>query len=110
MSRRRTPVRILMLVVAVAVTGSFAYAFSNVRQGYEPRQPILFRHARMAGPPVMQKNDKGEMVNVGGFNIPCVYCHNMPYKGRDSTVPSTAVCMNCHSSVGLGRELSLIHI
>ena len=104
MSRRRTPVRILMLVVAVAVTGSFAYAFSNVRKGYEPRQPILFRHTRMAGPPVMQKNDKGEMVNVGGYDIPCLYCHTMPYKGRHSTVPSTAVCMNCHTSVGLGRE------
>ena len=104
MSRRRTPVRILMLVVAVAVTGSFAYAFSNARQGYEPRQPILFRHTRMAGPPVMQTNGKGEKVNVGGFNIPCVYCHTMPYKGRHSTVPSTAVCMNCHTSVGLARE------
>ena len=52
----------------------------------------------------MQTNDKGEPVNVGGFDIPCVYCHTMPYKGRHSTVPSTAVCMNCHTSVGLNKE------
>ncbi|MRR12014.1 hypothetical protein EG835_05990 [bacterium] len=104
MSLGRTPVRILMLVLALAVTGSFAYAFSNVRKGYEPRQPILFRHTRMAGQPVWQTDATGAKVNAGGFNIPCVYCHTMPYKGRHSTVPSTAVCMNCHTSVGLGRE------
>ena len=75
-----------------------------MRKGYEPRQPILFRHTRMAGAPVWQTNDKGEKVNVGGFGIPCVYCHTMPYKGRHSTVPSTAVCMNCHTTVGLNKE------
>ena len=92
------------LLVVVTVTGTLAYALSNARKGYEPRQPILFRHTRMAGPPVWQANEKGEQVNVGGFGIPCVYCHTMPYKGRHSTVPSTAVCMNCHTSVGLNRE------
>ena len=104
MNGRRMPVRILSLLVAAAVTGSLAYALSNARKGYEPRQPILFRHTRMAGAPVWQTNEKGEKVNVGGFGIPSVYCHTMAYKGRHSTVPSTAVCMNCHTSVGLNKE------
>ncbi|MFN7979089.1 MAG: cytochrome c3 family protein [Vicinamibacterales bacterium] len=65
---------------------------------------IAFTHRRMAGAPVMQANEKGEQVNVGGFAIPCLYCHTMPYKGRHATLPSTAVCMNCHSTVGLNRE------
>ena len=104
MSRPTKSVRILLLVLGVVVTGSLAYALSNARKGYEPRQPILFRHTRMAGAPKMEKNAKGEMVNVGGFGIPCLYCHTMPYKGRHSTVPSTAVCMNCHSTVGLNKE------
>ncbi len=104
MSRQKKSVWILSLVVGVVVTGSLAYALSNVRKGYEPRQPILFRHTRMAGTPAWVKNEKGEMVNRGGFGIPCVYCHTMPYKGRHSTVPSTAVCMNCHSTVGLNKE------
>jgi hypothetical protein len=104
MNLRSRSVRILVLLVVLAVTGTLAYALSNARKGYEPRQPILFRHTRMAGAPVWQANDKGEQVNVGGFSIPCVYCHTMPYKGRHSTVPSTAVCMNCHTSVGLNRE------
>ncbi len=104
MNGRRMPVRILSLLLAAAVTGSLAYALSNARKGYEPRQPILFRHTRMAGAPVWQTTEKGEKVNVGGFGIPCVYCHTMAYKGRHSTVPSTAVCMNCHTSVGLNKE------
>jgi hypothetical protein len=100
---RRT-VRIVMVLAAVAATGTLAYALSNVRQGYAPRQPIAFSHKRMAGAPVWQTNEKGEQVNTGGFGIPCVYCHTMPYKGRHSTLPSTAVCMNCHSTVGLSKE------
>ena len=104
MSRSKKSVWILSLVVGVVVTGSLAYALSNARKGYEPRQPILFRHTRMAGQPAWVKNAKGEMVNNGGFGIPCLYCHTMPYKGRHSTVPSTVVCMNCHSTVGLNKE------
>ena len=100
----RSTFRLLAFLLTLAILGALGYAFSNVRQGYEPRQPIAFSHRRMAGAPVMQTNEKGEQVNVGGFGIPCVYCHTMPYKCRHSTLPSTAVCMNCHSTVGLNRE------
>ncbi len=82
---------IAVAVIAVLVLAGLGYAFSNVRKGYAPRQPIAFSHKRMAGEPVIQVNDKGEKTNVGGFGIPCVYCHTMPYKGRHSTLPSTAV-------------------
>lgn len=100
----RSTFRLLAFLLTLAILGALGYAFSNVRQGYEPRQPIAFTHRRMAGAPVMQTNDKGEPVNVGGFAIPCLYCHTMPYKGRHATLPSTAVCMNCHATVGLNRE------
>jgi hypothetical protein len=96
--------RVLVLLAVVVGAGSLIYALSNVRRGYEPRQPIYFRHSRMAGEPRWTVSDKGDSVNVGGYNIPCLYCHTMPYKGRHSTVPSTAVCMNCHQTVGQNRE------
>lgn len=95
---------VLGLLVVMTTIGVLSYAVSNSRKGYEPRQPIAFSHKRMAGAPVLQANDKGEQVNVGGFAIPCQYCHTMPYKGRHATIPSTAVCMNCHSTVGLNKE------
>ena len=104
MNGRRKLVRLLVLVGLVAAIGALAWTLSNARQGYEPRQPISFRHTRMPGAPDWQVTDAGEVVNAGGYDIPCVYCHTMPYKGRHSTVPSTAVCMNCHQSVGLGKE------
>jgi len=104
MNPKKKPIRILLLLAALIGAGALVYAVSNVRKGYAPRQPIFFRHVRMAGAPQWEKTDKGELVNNGGFGIPCLYCHTMPYKGRHSTVPSTAVCMNCHSTVGLGRE------
>ena len=99
-NRRRT----LVGIAVIAATVTLAYAFSNARKGYEPRQPIAFSHVRMAGEPVWVTNEKGERVNNGGFGIPCMYCHSMAYKARHATLPSTAVCMNCHSNVGLDKE------
>jgi hypothetical protein len=96
--------RAVMLTIVLVFTGTLAYALSNARKGYAPRQPIAFSHKRMAGLPEWQTNEKGERVNAGGYDIPCLYCHTMPYKGRHATIPSTAVCMNCHSTVGLNRE------
>ncbi len=32
----------------------------------------------------------------------------MPYKGRHSTLPSTDICMNCHSTVGQDKEWVLV--
>jgi len=100
----KKPVKILTLLVVVAGGGSLAYSMSDARQGYKPHQPIYFQHRRMAGAPKWTKDAEGKDVNVGGFNIPCLYCHSMAYKGRHSTLPSTAICMNCHSTVGQDKE------
>ena len=104
MSTSRPWVRYAGPLVLVLALGTLAYALSNSRKGYEPRQPIAFSHARMAGAPVWRVTETGDRVNDGGFGIPCMYCHTMSYKGRHATLPSTAVCMNCHSSIGLNKE------
>ena len=86
MERKRF-VAIFALLVVLVSTGVMAVAFSNVRKGYAPRQPIAFSHLRMAGAPHWQVNDKGERLNTGGFGVPCLYCHTMAYKARHATVP-----------------------
>jgi hypothetical protein len=58
----------------------------------------------MAGKPNWTVDETGADVNLGGYDIPCVYCHTMPYKGRHSTIPSTDICMNCHATVGQDKE------
>ncbi len=104
MKRMNKAVLAVILLFVLGGAAALTMAFSNVREGYAPRQPIHFQHKRMAGAPIYEQNAKGEKVNVGGYEIPCLYCHTMPYKGRHSTLPSTAVCMNCHETVGLDKE------
>ncbi len=102
--QRGRAARIVIGLVVLAGLGGLAFALVNPRKGYAPAQPIYFRHSRMAGAPVWTQDDKGRTVNLGGFDIPCVYCHTMAYKGRHSTLPSTDICMNCHSVVGQDKE------
>ena len=104
----RRPVRLLVLFAMAVGVGSLIWALSSPRRGYAPRQPIYFRHSRMASEPRWVRTDQGDSTNVGGYNIPCLYCHTMPYKGRHSTVPATDICMNCHSVVGQDKEWVLV--
>jgi len=52
-------------------------------QGYSPTQPIPFSHK----------------LHAGTNKIPCQYCHSDVEKSRHASIPSTAVCMNCHKVV-----------
>lgn len=108
MKQSYKPIAAVVLLVAGAGLATLAWAMINPRQGYAPKQPIFFQHKRMAGPPNWVTDANGKQVNLGGFNIPCRYCHTMPYKGRHSTLPPTAVCMNCHSTVGQDKEWVLV--
>ena len=102
------PVKIVAALIVVLGGGTLAYALSWAREGHEPHQPIYFQHRRMAGKPNWVKDKDGKDVNLGGFNIPCLYCHSMEYKGRHATLPSTDICMNCHTAVGQSKEWVLV--
>uniref|UniRef100_UPI0032DEAEC7 cytochrome c3 family protein n=1 Tax=Mucilaginibacter sp. Bleaf8 TaxID=2834430 RepID=UPI0032DEAEC7 len=56
---------------------------TNVHQGYQPVQPIAYSHE----------------LHAGVMKINCQYCHSSAYKGRNATIPSLNVCMNCHKVV-----------
>jgi hypothetical protein len=107
----KTTSRAVKVILPIAVLGALgiaAAAMVNPRQGYAPKQPIFFQHKRMAGPGNWVKDAAGKEVNLGGFDIPCRYCHTMPYEGRHSTLPSTDICMNCHTVVGQDKEWVLV--
>jgi len=108
MKRVPKPLRVVAAAVVLLAAGGVVYAMISPRQGYAPPQPILFEHWRMAAKPnwTTQPDGKGgtREVNLGGYEIPCLYCHTMPYKGRHSTLPSTDICMNCHAVVGQDKE------
>lgn len=49
--------------------------------GYQPTQPIAYSHK----------------LHAGQMKIDCQYCHTGVTKGRHALVPSTNICMNCHT-------------
>lgn len=70
----------LVLIIAGA---SLAVMPRTSNQGYAPTQPIPFSHK----------------IHAGDNKIPCQYCHSDVEKSRHASIPSTAVCMNCHKVV-----------
>ncbi len=53
------------------------------QQKYEPKQPIFFSHK----------------VHPGNNQINCQYCHIGVYQGKQATIPSVNICMNCHMAI-----------
>ena len=49
--------------------------------GYAPEQPVAFSHR----------------LHAGDMRVDCRYCHTGVETGRHAGIPSTTVCMNCHS-------------
>ncbi|MBP6641558.1 MAG: c-type cytochrome [Flavobacteriales bacterium] len=60
---------------------------------YKPEQPINFPHSLHAG-----------KVEVGNLAIDCQYCHSSAAKSKHAGIPTTNVCMNCHTAVSEGRS------
>jgi len=67
-------------------------------QGYEPDQPIAFSHK----------------LHAGTNKIDCQYCHDSARRSKQSSIPGTNTCMNCHAAVKKGtvtgtREITKIY-
>ncbi|MCX8111785.1 MAG: c-type cytochrome [Bacteroidia bacterium] len=60
----------------------------GLHKGYQPVQPIAFSH----------KTHSGE------YKIACQYCHIGVEKGKSATIPSTNICMNCHTYIQEGSR------
>lgn len=58
----------------------------GIQQGYAPKQPIAFSHK----------------IHAGQYEIDCKYCHVGVTKGKNATIPSVNICMNCHNQIKSG--------
>ncbi|HZV04146.1 MAG TPA: cytochrome c3 family protein [Gemmataceae bacterium] len=67
----------ILAVWVVPVTGF------NTQQRFAPQQPVPFSHKH----------------HVSGLGIDCRYCHTEVEKSSDAGMPSTAICMTCHSQI-----------
>ncbi len=72
-------------VVSVFVVAGVWYYFTPkyTRVGYQPVQPVPFPHN----------------VHTDQLGMDCRYCHSFVEVAAHSNIPTTQVCMNCHSQV-----------
>ncbi|MHA3771118.1 cytochrome c3 family protein [Verrucomicrobiota bacterium sgz303538] len=81
------PIKILicLAVLGTAVPAAMTYYFTPkyTRVGYQPVQPVSFPHN----------------IHVDQLGMDCRYCHSLVEVASHSNVPTTQVCMNCHSQV-----------
>lgn len=75
-------VTVVLFVVGGYLTTKGAMAYGR-SQDYQPEQPIYYSHA----------------VHAGTNQINCQYCHTGAAQGKQATIPSVNVCMNCHQAI-----------
>lgn len=73
----------LVIVVSIIVSLFLVLYSIDVKENYQPSQPIDFPHS----------------VHAGINGIDCKYCHNSVTESRTAGLPSVNVCMNCHKQV-----------
>lgn len=64
------------------------------RKNYAPDQPIKFSHATHAG---LNKVD-------------CHYCHDGARRSKQSIIPGSSTCMNCHAAIKVGSKYGTAEI
>ena len=82
-----TVVVLIVLVGGANVTWSFLMTI-GLHDGYKPVQPVAFSHK----------------LHAGTYKIDCQYCHIGVSKGKSATIPSTNICMNCHTYIEQGPK------
>jgi cytochrome c553 len=83
----RNKTYITLLTLLLFVVGGFFVVKGAIHLGrnkkYQPEQPIYFSHK----------------VHPGQNQISCLYCHGPAFEGKQATIPSVNVCMNCHMNI-----------
>jgi hypothetical protein len=81
------PIKILICVLVLGggvASGVWYYLNpAYTRVGYEPIQPVPFSHK----------------LHAGDLGMDCRYCHSFVETAAYANIPTTQVCMNCHSQI-----------
>lgn len=86
--------KFVLTIIALVILGGVLdkgydfVAHVGFHDGYQPVQPVAFSHK----------------LHAGQYKINCEYCHTGVQKGKSATIPSTNICMNCHSVIKEGPQ------
>lgn len=75
-------ITVILFLVGGYFTVSGAIGLGRT-QNFQPKQPIFYSHK----------------VHAGVNQINCMYCHVGTYQGKQATIPSVNICMNCHQAI-----------
>lgn len=75
-------VLVILFLIGGYMTTTGAIGLGRTKN-YEPKQPIFYSHK----------------VHAGVNQINCMYCHVGTYQGKQATIPSVNICMNCHMAI-----------
>ena len=89
LARLAFPVSVLLLVIALLVSGAVARSGTVTGEGRFVEQPVPFSHQHHAGE----------------LKIDCRYCHTGVEKTAQAVVPPTHTCMTCHSQLWTNAEM-----
>jgi hypothetical protein len=83
--RARPLAGLMLALVPVYLVGLFYYGGSpqTIDVGYSPQQPVPFSHE----------------LHAGRLGMDCRYCHTTVDRAAMAALPSTEICMNCHSAI-----------
>ena len=73
-----------LLVLGAVVGAAYYFTPKYTRVGYEPAQPVPFRHD----------------LHVGQLGLDCRYCHSYVEESNHANVPTNQTCINCHGDRG----------
>jgi len=83
----RNKTYIAFVIIVLFLVGGYYTTKGAIGLGrqkdYQPEQPIYYSHK----------------VHAGVNQINCQYCHIGVYQGKQATIPSVNVCMNCHLAI-----------
>ena len=83
----RNKAYIAFVAIILFIVGGYMTTVGAMNLGrskdYQPEQPIYYSHK----------------VHAGVNQINCQYCHTGTYQGKQATLPSVNVCMNCHAAI-----------
>ncbi len=83
----RNKAYIAFIAIILFIGGGYMTTVGAMNLGrsknYQPEQPIYYSHK----------------VHAGVNQINCQYCHTGTYQGKQATLPSVNVCMNCHAAI-----------
>jgi mono/diheme cytochrome c family protein len=83
----RNKAYIAFVAIILFIAGGYMTTVGAMNLGrsknYQPEQPIYYSHK----------------VHAGVNQINCQYCHTGTYQGKQATLPSVNVCMNCHAAI-----------